>query len=118
MQLEQSLDTWEASAKKIRRRILMAVAVYAATIFLHALFVAASNSMRNGPMAIVYGVLLWGNLIALFASFVIGLWSVGLYFFKYAPGLKRARFDVQTAMMLELQQQVESLREEVKRREK
>ncbi len=118
MQLELSLDSWEANAKKIRLRILIAVAVYVAMIYLQPTFKLARQSVGGGPMAIVYSILEWGSLFALFASFFIGVWLVGSYFFRYAPGLKRARFDVQTGMMLELQQQVAELREEMKRRDK
>ena len=118
MQLEQSLETWEADAKKTRRLILIAVAVYVATLFLQAIFAVAHKSVGSGAMAIVYGLIEWGSRLACVASFFIGVWLVRSYFFRYAPGLKRARFDVQTGMMLELQQQVAELREEMKRREK
>lgn len=118
VQLERSLESWDTTAKRIRRRILIAVAVYAAAMFLHAFFVVAHNSVRNGPFAIMYGVLLWGNLVTLFGSFFIGIWLIALYFFKYSPGLKRAQFDVHTAMMLELQQQVQQLRQDMNARGK
>jgi hypothetical protein len=118
MQLELSLDSWESSAKKTRRRIVIAVAVYVATFFLQGIFTVAHKSVGIGAMAIVYGLIEWGSRLACVASFFIGVWLVGSYFFKYAPGLKRAWFDVQTGMMLELQQQVAELREEVKRRDK
>lgn len=49
---------------------------------------------------------------------LIGIWAVALYVFKYAPQLKRARFDLQTSMMLELQQQVKQLHENMERRDK
>ena len=56
--------------------------------------------------------------ITTLAAALTAIWAVALYVFRYAPQLNRARFDAQTAMMLELQQQVKQLRENMERRDK
>jgi len=120
MQLEQSLESWEVNAKKVRRGILIAGAAFAALYVFWILMaiISKSHTDNHGPMTSVYGVpaivmAVWASLLG---SFFICVYLVGLYFFKYAPGLKRVRFDVQTTMMLELTQQVEQLRQDIERR--
>ena len=44
--------------------------------------------------------------IVVLASALTGIWLFALYVFKYAAQINRARFDAQTSMMLELQQQL------------
>jgi hypothetical protein len=49
---------------------------------------------------------------------IISVLMIAIYFLKYGPQLKRARFDLQTAILLELQQQVKRLSDSIERREK
>ncbi len=56
-------------------------------------------------------------VITTLAAALAGIWLVALYVFKYMPQMNRARFDVQTSMMLELQQQVKQLHESMERRD-
>ena len=52
------------------------------------------------------------------AAAITNVWLIALYLLKYVPRLNRARFDLQMAMTLELQQQVKQLHEELLRRDK
>jgi hypothetical protein len=118
MQLEQSLESWEAKAKKVRRGIVISAVVYAGGLIFVPLFTSARTLLPKGAMSVVYGILSGAVVTASLASLLIGSALVALYFIKYAPGLKRARFDVQTAMILELQQQVEQFRQDIEWRGK
>jgi hypothetical protein len=118
MQLEQSLESWEQKSQRTRRRILIALAVYFPAViicqFLAALWTPAAP---NYAAAMVRGLIYWPFLIATLAAGLTGIWLVALYVFKYTPRLNRARFEVQTSMALELQEQVKQLREEMRTRE-
>jgi len=118
MQLEQSLESWEQKSQRTRRRILVALAVYLAGMAICWFFVvlgrdAAPDAAAGLVRGLVYGLF----AIATLAAALTGIWMVALYVLKYAPRLNRARFDVQTSMALELQEQVKQLREEMRKRE-
>lgn len=119
MQLEQSLESWEKKSKRARRRILIALAFYLLGMvicqFLAVLWTPAAPDAAAG---LVRGLIYWPFLITGLAAAITGIWLVALYVFKYAPQLNRARFDVQTSMMLELQQLVKQLGENMERRDK
>jgi hypothetical protein len=66
----------------------------------------------------VRGLIYLPILIATLASALTGIWLVAVHVFKVAPQINRARFDAQTAMMLELQQQVKQLLEHMEQRDK
>lgn len=117
MQLEESLEAWETNAKRVRRGILITAAIYLTGMFVPPLLIG-SQATHYTTFVFVKGLIAWAVIIAGLASFAIGAYLIGLYFFKYAPGLRRARFDLQAAMMRELQQQVEQLRQEIERRDK
>jgi hypothetical protein len=117
MNLEVNLQSWEARATRLRRRILIAVITYAASMVVVLLFGAARNSLREGALATVYHVWVGVGFVMNWLALVVGLWLVVTYFYRYAPALKRARFDMQNAMIGELQQQIEQLRQELKRRD-
>jgi hypothetical protein len=53
-----------------------------------------------------------------FASLVLAGFFIILYREKYAPAISRARFDLQTTMIQELQKQIEELRKQVDRRDR
>jgi cation transport ATPase len=119
MQLEQTLELYEAKAKQTRRRILIAWVVYMAAMLAN---VAMPTHWRDATVDTqITRLREWVFIplgISTVAAMVFGMLLILLYLFKYWPQLNRARFDVQTSMMLELQQQVKELRESVARREK
>jgi hypothetical protein len=119
MQLDQSLKSCEQKSKRTRRWILIALAAYLAGMvvcwFLRVLW---HNAAPNAVAGLVRGLVYWPLIIAALAAALSGIWLVALYVFKYLPQVSRARFDVQTSMMLELQQQVKELHEDIERRDK
>ena len=119
MQLDQSIELLEQKSQRTRRRILIALAVYLAGIVIGWCFaVVWRDAAPIAEAAIVRGLVFLPVVIAALAAALAGIWLVALYVFKYAPQLNRARFDVQMAMILELQQQVRQLQENMERREK
>jgi hypothetical protein len=119
MQLDQLLESCEQKSKRTRRRILIALAVYLAGMVVCWSFVVRwHDAAPNSVAVLVRGLIYWPFLIATLAAALTGIWLVALYVFRYAPQVSRARFDVQTSMMLELQQQVKQLRENIERRDK
>ena len=119
MKLDQSIESLEQKSKKTRRRILIALAVYLAGMFICWFFVVLwRDAAPNAAAGLVRGLIYWPFAITGVAAALTGIWLVALYVFKYAPQLNRARFDVQTSMMLELQQQVKQLHENMERRDK
>ena len=119
MQLDQLLESSEQKSKRTRRRILIALAVYLVGMVICWFFVMLWHDAAPSPAAgTVRGLIYWPFLIAAVAAALTGIWQVALYVFKYAPQVSRARFDVQTSMMLELQQQVKQLHENMERPDK
>ena len=119
MQLDRSIELLEQKSQRARRHILIALAVYLAGIVIGWCFaVVWRDAAPSAEAAIVRGLVFLPVVIAALAAAPAGIWLVALYVFKYAPQLNRARFDVQTAMMLELQQQVRQLQENMERRDK
>lgn len=118
MQLNQSIESLEQKSKRTRRRILIALAVYlVGTVICYSFVVFWSNAAPNSAAALVKALIIWPFVITTLAAALTGIWLVALYVFKYAPQLTCARFDVQTSMMLELQQQVKQLHENMERRD-
>lgn len=120
MQLEQTLQSWEDSSQRVRRALMRTLALF---VFLYVIgfvfmpmFQVGQRAMKAGWMQNLYTAVIGGWFVAMILTFVVGLWMLTLYLYKYAPALKRARFDTQTAMILELQQQVEQLRQDMERR--
>ena len=119
MQLNQAIESLEQKSKRTRRRILTALAVYLVGMVICWFFVVQwGDAAPNAEAGIVRGLVYWPFAITALAAALTGIWLVALYVFKYAPQLNRARFDVQTSMMLELQQQVKQLQENMERRDK
>jgi hypothetical protein len=119
MQLDQLLESYEQKSKRTRRRILIALAVYLAGMVICWSFVVFWHDAAPSLVAgLVRGLIYWPFLIAALAAALTGIWLVALYVFKYAPQVSRARFDVQTSMMLELQQQMKQLHENIERPDK
>jgi hypothetical protein len=119
MQLEQNLQSWEISSQKVRRVLVRVIALfvflYLIGVFFIPMFQVGQREMKD-VMRSIYTAVIGGWFVAMILTFAVGLWMLVLYLYKYAPALKRARFDTQTAMILELQQQVEQLRQDMERR--
>jgi hypothetical protein len=117
MELEQALDSWEQKSQRTRRRIFFAIAGYLAGMTIcRFLMVLWTRAAPDHVSAIIRGLIYWPFLIGTLAAALVGVWLVALYFFKYAPRLNRARFDLHTSMLLELQQQVKELHENMEQR--
>ena len=118
MQLQQSLESWEQKSKRTRRRILIALSVYLGGMVICQLLAMLWRQPAANDAGLVRGIILWPFALSALAAALTGLWLVALYVFKYAPQLNQARYDAQTSMLLELQQQVKQLSESMERREK
>ena len=118
MQLDQLLESSEQKSKRTRHRILIALAVYLVGMVICWSFVVLCGAAASPAAGLVRGLIYWLFLIAALAAALTGIWLIALYVFKYAPQVSRARFDVQTSMMLELQQQVKQLHENTERSNK
>jgi hypothetical protein len=118
MKLESNLAGWEHKTQRLRR-VLAATAIIYFVLYLLAIFALprfeeARRLMPDSWLYYVYAGIAKSWVLAAILSFVVGAYTLYLYLFKYAPGLKRARFDVQTTMLLELQEQVAQLRQEIR----
>ena len=119
MQLDQLLESFEQKSKRTRRRILIALAVYlAGALVCYFLAFLWRDAARDATAGLVRGLTYLPLLAATLAAALVGIWLAALYVFKYAPQVSRTRFDMQTAIMLELQQQVKQLHESLERRDK
>jgi hypothetical protein len=117
MQLEQALEAWELKAKQTRRRILTALAVYLVGMVVCWSLVLLWRDPAANDAGLWRGLLYLPFAGSSLAALLIGIWLLALYLFKYAPRVNRARFDLHTSMMLELQQQVKQLYENIERRD-
>ncbi len=112
MQSSESIESLEQKSNSTRRRILIAMAVFLPGIVICQFFIAFWHDAAVSQAAAYERLLIYIPIvIATLAAALTGIWAVSMYVFKYAPQIKRARFDVQTTMMLELQQQVKQLHE-------
>jgi uncharacterized membrane protein len=119
MQLDQALESSEARAKQTRRRILIALAAYFIGMGICTLLASSwHNAAPNSTAGLIRGIIYFPFLISMFAGMVFGVWMIAIYVFKHGPQLHRARFDLQTSILLELQNQVKRLSENIERREK
>jgi len=118
MQLQQALESSEAKAKQTLRRILIALAIYVGGTFGYFFYLANWGDATPNPTAnFVRQVILIPLVVVSLAAAVIGILLVIQFLFKYWPRLNRARFDLQTSMLQELQQQLKQLRENIERRD-
>ena len=72
-----------------------------------------SDAAPNAAAASVRALVYWPFAITGLAAALSGIWLLALYLLRYLPQLNRARFDMQTSMILELQQQVKQLQENI-----
>ena len=107
MQLEQSLSKWERDGRTVRRAAWIAVVVLLAD-YLVAIPLAGSPNFHGKDIL----MFLWA--FAGIASLILALFLTVLYKGKYAPRISQARFDLQMTMLRDLQEQVETLRKNVR----
>lgn len=116
MQLDQTLESYEQKSKRTRRAIMIALAVYLiGMIGMVACRVAWHNAAPDATAGLIRGLIYLPIMIAAIGSALIGIWLLALYLFKYAPQLNRARFEVQTSILLDLQQEMKRLHESMNR---
>jgi hypothetical protein len=119
MQLEQSLEACEQKAKRVRRRILIGLAVYVVCMVIYIALMSRWGNAVPNPAAVLWRqYFLVAFLVAAMAAGLIGLSLIVRYIFVYVPKLTRARFELQKSLLLELQQQVKQLQERLERSDK
>jgi hypothetical protein len=122
MNLESTLASWEERSAKIRRWLLRAVVCtivgYLGAIFSMLAYGPGRAALEGTPWTYVYGAINMAFVLAAFGGLFFTIGLAATYFSKYAPALRRARFDVQTSMMMELQEQVAQLRADLQQRGK
>lgn len=119
MQLEQTLGLWEAKAGQTRRRIVIAALVYLCSTAGYMFYLSNwGNANRSATAETIGRYIVYPLVVASLAAMIIGGLLLVLYLVKYRPRVSRGRFDLQTAMMLDLHQQVKQLQESVARLEK
>jgi len=106
MQLEQSLAKWERDGRTVRRAGWIGAAVTILSMFA-ILPLQAIPALRNNGLVFFLYMLGWT------ASLLVTGYLIILYREKYARGISQARFDLQMALLRELQEQVEQLRRQV-----
>ncbi len=119
MQLENNLDLSEARAKQMRRKIVTAFVVYLAAMFGWFIYLSQWGNATRNPASHLWRMWISVPLvISMWTALVILLLLVLQFLFKTLPRLGRARFELQTSILLELQQQMKQLRENMERRDK
>ncbi len=122
MNLDAALSNWENRAERIRRwlvrSIVILVAAYLGLVFSTLAYGPGQAALQGTALGYVYNAI----QMAFFFGIIVAMGAVGFlaitYFAKYAPGLRRARFDMHTAMILELQEQMAELRKHLEGRDK
>lgn len=119
IQLVQVLESSEAKAKQTRRRIVIAFVVYLTGTFGYFFYLSHwGDATTDVKVMHLRELILIPFIFLSLVAVVIGVLLVVLYLFKYGPRLSRARFDLQTSLMLELQQQMKQLGDKMARRDK
>ena len=112
MQSNESIESLEQKSNTTRCRFLIALAVFLPGIVIcNVLVVLWRDPAPDAAAGLVRGLVYFPLAIVVLASALTGIWLFALYVFKYAPQINRARFDLQTSMMGDLQQQVKQLHE-------
>jgi hypothetical protein len=111
MQLQQNLADWERRGARLRRIVVIAFLTYLAFGLLTILVRSTAQPGYDYPLPIraIAAIVAWTALIA-------GGYAIIAYFVKFAPAIRRLRYDIQNAMITELQQQVVALRDELRTR--
>lgn len=114
MQLEQSLAACEQKSQRVRRRIVIGIIVYFVGMLMYMLLLSIyPKAPANAAAVVSRGMIMLPFLIAAMTAGILGLNLLVRYIFIHAPRLSRARFDLQTSLLLELQQQVKQLQEDL-----
>ncbi len=123
MNLEANLASWEERSQKIRRWLVRAifctiVGYMGANLAMLAYGPGRRAALEGTVWIYVYGAINMAFVFAALGGLFATIGIAATYFYKYAPALKRARFDLQTAMILELQEQMVQLRQDLTTRDK
>ena len=110
MQLETSLVDFEHRGARVRRTAIIAGVIYLVDVVFGLIVLngATAGSWR-GSLVLPWAIVGW-------LAMIIGGYAVVVYLTRYMPAIRRLRYDIQNSMITELQQQVASLREELRRR--
>jgi len=109
MQLEQRLADWERRQARLWRVFCIAGIAYLFEMVLAFAYLNRMPADSQRYVIIPFMALYW-------LTFIVLIYSAALYFGKYMPAIRRMRYDVQTAMISELQLQVLAIREELRSR--
>jgi hypothetical protein len=101
----------------MRRWLLRAIGTtilgYLGSIFSVLAYGPGRAALDGTALGYVYEGVTVAFIFAAFGGLFSTIALAAMYFYRYAPGLRRARFDVQTSMMLELQEQIAQLRHDL-----
>ena len=122
MTLEANVHGWEDRSARVRRwlvrSIVFAVLGYFGTIFSMIGYSPGRAALEGTPWAALYGAIIGTFAIGAFVALLASIGLAIAYFVKYAPALRRARFDAQTSLILQLQEQIAELRADLQQRDK
>jgi len=122
MNLEATLSSWEHRSARIRRwlvrAVFSAIVGYLGSIFAMLGYGPGRDALHGTVLGYVYEGISVAFVVALFGGLFATIGLAATYFYKYGPGLRRARFDVHSAMILELQEQIARLRVDLQQRGK
>jgi hypothetical protein len=122
MNLEAALSSWEQRSAKIRhwlvRAVFLTIAGYLGSVFAMLAYGPGRQALDGTVLGYVYEGIWAAFALAAFGGLFAAIGLAATYFYKYAPSLKRARFDVQSAMILQLQEQIAQLRVDLQQRGK
>jgi hypothetical protein len=110
MQLEQSLADWERRRARLWRIICISACLYLGVI------VFAMLVLNGAPAGSIRGMLTLPWFIVGLLTMIVGGYATILYVGKYMPAIRKLHYDIQTAMIAELQEQFLTLREELRAR--
>lgn len=110
MRLERSLADWEHRRARLWRIICISACLYLGVI-------AFALLVLNGaPAGSIRGMFELPWFIVGLLTMIVGGYATILYVGRYMPAIRKLHYDIHTAMIAELQEQVLLLREEVRSR--
>jgi hypothetical protein len=109
MQLEQNLADWERRGSRMWRILCISAIAYMLEMAFALLYLNRIPAENQRYWFLPFMIVGW-------ATFIAGIYSLIVYVGKYAPAIRKLRYDIQSAMIAELQQQVVALRDEIRNR--
>jgi hypothetical protein len=109
MQLEQNLADWERRGARMWRILCISAVAYLFEMLFALLYLNRIPAEHQRYWFFPFMIVGW-------VTFIAGIYSLIAYAGKYAPGIRKLRYDIQSAMIAELQQQVVTLRDEIRNR--